>query len=178
MLLLPLSKLTTTIAPTVTRRTPLIGWSITKSVISTLFGMLVDEGLVDIDDPADVAEWAGTPKVNITYNQLLRMESGIRWTESYALVACEFIYVDCAEFYANLQLIHDPGTFFRYSTGSSYLLSRLLEAKRSRALNTFDWLVHMLSLRLLFTRMHMCISLCGKAPRAAVPPVADGQRCD
>ena len=63
----------------VTPETPLIGWSMTKSVTNALLGILVRNGKLDIYEPAPIAEWSapGDPRKTITLDQLLSMVSGI-----------------------------------------------------------------------------------------------------
>src|SRR5262249_3643361 len=71
-------------APGVTPATPLIGWSMTKSVTNALLGILVRTGKLDIHAPAPIAEWSapGDQRRSITGDQLLRMVSGIGCGES------------------------------------------------------------------------------------------------
>jgi Beta-lactamase len=45
-------------APGVTPATPLIGWSMTKSVTNALLGILVRNGKLDMKAPAAIAEWS------------------------------------------------------------------------------------------------------------------------
>jgi hypothetical protein len=62
-------------APGVTPATPLIGWSMTKSVTNALLGILVRNGKLDMQEPAPIAEWSakpGDPRRSITPDQLLR----------------------------------------------------------------------------------------------------------
>lgn len=61
--------------------TPLPGWSMTKSVTSTLVGLLATAGRIDISAPVGLAEWAseGDPRGAITWDPLLRMSSGRRF---------------------------------------------------------------------------------------------------
>ena len=66
-------------APGVTAATPLLGYSMTKSVTNALLGILVRDGKLDMKQPAPIAEWSVTedPRRAITPDQLLRMVSGI-----------------------------------------------------------------------------------------------------
>jgi CubicO group peptidase (beta-lactamase class C family) len=61
-------------------RTPLESWSMGKSVIATLMGVLVRQGVYDLRQPAPVPEWQapGDPRARITVADLLRMSSGLR----------------------------------------------------------------------------------------------------
>ncbi|KPQ20957.1 MAG: CubicO group peptidase, beta-lactamase class C family [Rhodobacteraceae bacterium HLUCCA24] len=61
---------------------PLESWSMGKSVMSTLIGLLVGRGALDLDAPAPVAAWQtdGDPRRRITLRHLLTMSSGLRCT--------------------------------------------------------------------------------------------------
>src|SRR5262249_57956476 len=63
----------------VTPSTPLIGWSMTKSVTNALLGILVGQGRLDMYEPAPIDEWSTLkdPRRAITSDQLLRMVSGV-----------------------------------------------------------------------------------------------------
>jgi CubicO group peptidase (beta-lactamase class C family) len=64
----------------ITPRTPLESWSMGKSVIATLMGVLIKQGVYDLWQPAPVPEWqgAGDPRAKIRIADLLRMSSGLR----------------------------------------------------------------------------------------------------
>src|SRR5215470_9747178 len=68
----------------VTPATPLIGWSMTKSVTNALLGILVRKGMLDMNRPAPIAEWATVTDLrrSITGDQLLRMMSGLKCGQS------------------------------------------------------------------------------------------------
>jgi hypothetical protein len=70
-------------APPFTKDTPLIGWSMTKSVINALVGVLVKQGKISLSDSAPIPEWRGAtdPRRRITLELLLRMTSGLRFDE-------------------------------------------------------------------------------------------------
>ncbi|WP_158605660.1 serine hydrolase domain-containing protein [Amycolatopsis panacis] len=53
------------------------GWSATKSVAGVLAGRLVHEGLLELDRPAPVPEWAHDARSGITLRHLLAMSSGL-----------------------------------------------------------------------------------------------------
>ena len=75
-------------APGVDARTPLIGWSMTKSVTNMLVGLLVQDGRLALSQAAPVPPWhkdADDPRAAITIDQLLRMSSGLVFDEEYSL---------------------------------------------------------------------------------------------
>lgn len=62
-----------------------LSWSMAKSITHALVGIAVGDGLLDIMAPAPVPEWRspGDPRGAITTDQLLRMSSGLRFSEVY-----------------------------------------------------------------------------------------------
>jgi CubicO group peptidase (beta-lactamase class C family) len=60
--------------------TPLEGWSMTKSLTAALMGILIKEGVYQLDQPAPIPEWQtpGDPRAKIRIADLLRMSSGLR----------------------------------------------------------------------------------------------------
>ena len=73
-------------APTpVTAGTPLLSWSMAKSMLHAVVGLLVGDGRLDLDAPADVPEWSdpGDPRHAITLRQLLAMRDGLDFVEDY-----------------------------------------------------------------------------------------------
>jgi len=109
-------------------------WSEAKSITQALIGVLVREGLIDIHAPADVPEWsaADDPRGSITLDMLLRMSSGLKFTEDYVdsgvSDVIEMLFgggkADVAAYAAALPLEHAPDTFWSYSSGTSNIVAR------------------------------------------------------
>jgi CubicO group peptidase (beta-lactamase class C family) len=58
-------------------------WSMGKSIVGTLIGLLVQQGVVKLEDPAPVPEWHKTPddpRAKIRVIDLMRMSSGLRFS--------------------------------------------------------------------------------------------------
>ncbi len=66
--------------PSITVETPLESWSMGKSLTATLIGILMQQGVYTLDQPAPIPEWqsAGDPRQQIKIQDLLHMSSGIR----------------------------------------------------------------------------------------------------
>ena len=64
--------------------TRLISWSMAKTVTSVMIGMLLAEGLLELDGEVPIDKWRrlGDPRSDITLRHLLQMRSGLRHTES------------------------------------------------------------------------------------------------
>ncbi|MBW4617022.1 MAG: beta-lactamase family protein [Desmonostoc vinosum HA7617-LM4] len=113
--------------------TPLIGWSMTKSVINALIGILVYQGKLSLSDNKLLPEWSqpGDLRQDITLDQLLRMSSGLKFTESYTnlLEDCTIMLFnsnDAASYAANKLLEAKPDTKWYYSSGTTNILSRII----------------------------------------------------
>jgi CubicO group peptidase (beta-lactamase class C family) len=114
--------------------TTLISWSMAKSITHAAVGICVADGLLDVDAPAPVPEWRGTAKEAITLLQLLEMRPGLEFVEDYvddAVSHClEMLYGagkdDMAAYAASLPLVHEPGTVWNYSSGTTNIVSRIV----------------------------------------------------
>jgi CubicO group peptidase (beta-lactamase class C family) len=108
----------------------LMGWSMTKSVINALIGILVRQGKLKIEDPAPIAEWKNDDRKKITLNHLLRASSGLTWSESYFVPGHfhnMFIHSDDKGGYAASQkLRYPPDEVFEYSSGTTNILSKII----------------------------------------------------
>ncbi|MFN3959824.1 MAG: serine hydrolase domain-containing protein [Parvularculaceae bacterium] len=119
-------------APGFTRDTPFLSWSMAKSVTATMVGAAVHRGLLDLDAPAPVPEWAGDPERSaITWNDLLQMQSGLAFSEVYGDPSSDvtrmlFRARDAGEVAAKKPLLHSPGTHWSYSSGTTNLIQRTL----------------------------------------------------
>jgi CubicO group peptidase (beta-lactamase class C family) len=114
--------------------TTLISWSTAKSVTHALTGIAVRQGLLELDAPAPVAEWAGDDRRSITLRQLLNMRSGLRFVEDYvddSTSHClDMLFGagkdDVAGYAAALPLDHGPGSTFNYSSGTTNIVARTI----------------------------------------------------
>lgn len=120
----------------VTRDTPLISWSMAKSIVHAAVGILVRDGRLDIDAPAPVVAWQspGDPRSRITLEHLLTMRDGLRFVEDYVdeqvSDVIEMLFgsgqKDVAAFAIDRELAHEPGAQFNYSSGTSNIIARIV----------------------------------------------------
>jgi CubicO group peptidase (beta-lactamase class C family) len=110
--------------------TPLLGYSVSKTVINALTGVLAGQGRLRVDAPAPIAIWAGDPRRAITLDNLLRMTSGLAIPEhdaGYDAVSrMLFTEPDMAAFAARAPLENPPGTVFAYTSGNTLLAARVV----------------------------------------------------
>jgi CubicO group peptidase (beta-lactamase class C family) len=102
-------------------------FSVAKSFTATLIGLLVEDGLLDLDEPVARPEWpAGDPRHGITLRQLLQMSSGLQWDEAVSLMTMGPSMLSspsAAAVMAQQPLERDPGSAFEYSTGTTALVA-------------------------------------------------------
>lgn len=110
--------------------TPILGWSMTKSVLATCFGILEHQGKLEMDWPAPIAEWKDDERKNITLDHLLRMQSGLEWDEDYSTISdvtrMLFLDSDMTKAQKDKKAIAKPTEIWNYSSGTSNLLSGIL----------------------------------------------------
>ena len=113
-----------------TENTPVLGWSMTKSVLATLYGILEHQGKIDLYSPAAVEAWQNDERKNITIDHLLRMQSGLAWDEDYTAISdvtrMLFLSDDMTLAQAQKESIAPPTEIWNYSSGTTNLLSGLL----------------------------------------------------
>jgi CubicO group peptidase (beta-lactamase class C family) len=119
-------------APGINPEMPLPGWSMAKSVLSALIGILVHEGRLALDGQELLPAWrAPDPRAAITLEDLLRMRSGLRFSETYANPWSDVLRMlygehDAAAFAASRPLASPPGAVWSYSSGTSNILSAII----------------------------------------------------
>ena len=122
-------------APDITSDTRLLGWSMTKSVMNALVGIMVRDGRMSLDAPVPIPEWqrAGDRRRVITLRQLLHMSSGLRLNEVMNSLRSDVIRMllasdDMAAFAASRDLAAPPGTRWAYASGTSVIIARALRS--------------------------------------------------
>jgi len=116
-----------------TKDSKILGWSMTKSITNSAFGVLAKQGKIDIYKPAPIAEWQKDDRKNITINDLLHMNSGLEWEENYSTICDATKMLFQAEDMGKVQMDKPaqfkPNTHWYYSSGTTNLLSRILRAQ-------------------------------------------------
>ena len=136
---------------------PLIGWSMTKSVLNALVGVLVKQGRLTLAAPAPIPEWRnpGDPRGTISLDDLLRMSSGLRFDENMENSRADVMRMlldvgDAAAFATKQVLVAAPGTRWQYSSGTSNIIARVI---RNTLHNDSEYLLF--PRRALFDRVGM-----------------------
>jgi len=119
--------------------TPLESWSMGKSLTATLLGVLIQQGVYKLNQPAPIPEWQGEgdERAKIRISDILRMSSGLRFRapqdpdfdESIGYPDHLYVYtgsVNSFEFAANLPQQWLPNTVGRYRNCDPVLANYLV----------------------------------------------------
>lgn len=124
--------------PEIDANTPLPGWSMAKSAINALVGVLIGSGKLSLERSGLRQEWSKTddPRGAISVAQLLQMTSGLEFDDPNADQVNDvrrMVYLErnSAAYAAEKPLVSEPGAAWRYSSGSTALLSALIDAVTS-----------------------------------------------
>lgn len=124
--------------PEFNQKTRFLSWSMAKSFTNALAGIMVQDGKLDINKPADIPEWQNDDRKSISINNLLQMQSGLKWNEDYGSGSDVNLMLhresDFAAYVAGHQLKSAPGSEWYYSSGSTNLVSGLIR----KAINNDD----------------------------------------
>lgn len=112
------------------KNSKILGWSMTKSITATYFGILEHLGKFDISKPAPIKEWQHDERKKITTNDLLHMNSGLEWEEKYDKISDAtkmlFLERDMTRSQIEKPFVGKPNETWNYSSGTSNLLSGIL----------------------------------------------------
>ncbi|SDS53902.1 CubicO group peptidase, beta-lactamase class C family [Polaribacter sp. KT25b] len=113
-----------------TKDSKILGWSMTKSIVSTLFGVLEHQKKINVFDRAPISAWQNDERKEITIHNLLQMNSGLEWDEDYNSISdvskMLFLERDMTKSQIDKPLIGKPNESWNYSSGTTNLLSGIL----------------------------------------------------
>jgi CubicO group peptidase (beta-lactamase class C family) len=108
----------------------ILGWSMTKSIMSTVFGILQHQNKINVQDKAPIASWQKDARKNISIHNLLQMNSGLEWDENYDEIsdATKMLFLDrdMTLMQQEKPLKYKTNASWNYSSGTSNLLSGIL----------------------------------------------------
>lgn len=124
-----------------------IAWSVTKSVISALFGIAVSEGHIpDIEAPVTdyLPELAGSGYDGVPIEDVLQMSSGVGFDEDYGdpfsdinRMGPSMAVGSLLDFAASLERARPPGTLQHYVSVDTQVLGSILVRATGRDLATY-----------------------------------------
>lgn len=121
------------------KKSPQLLFSLSKSFTSIAVGIARDEGYLDLSDtvlsffPDKLPNHISENLSQITIHHLLSMNAG-HHENIYGSVEKENDWVKA---FLSLEVEHKPGTYYRYSTHSTYMLSAILEKVTGQSLTDF-----------------------------------------
>lgn len=132
-------------------------FSCTKSILSALIGIAIDNGYIDSVDqkifdffPNQTIANLDSRKENLTIKHLLTMTSGLDWHEldvSYRESDNSFNQLvtspNWVQYVLDRPMVADPGVIWNYNTGEFHLLSALLQ--NATGLPTGDFAINFLA---------------------------------
>ena len=118
-------------APGVGVHTALSGYSLTKSVVNALIGVLTQQGLVTPSLPAAIPEWRGAtdPRREIEIEHLMRMTSGLALDETntgFDASSRMYLVDEMAGYAVQAKPIAPPGARWAYSSPTTQILARII----------------------------------------------------
>lgn len=110
--------------------TKVLGWSMTKSITSTVLGVMEKQGVISTTQTNLFPEWEKDERSKISLENLLQMSSALEWEEDYSKISDVTRMLFLSENMSCLQLekplLGEPGTIWNYSSGTTNLLSRFI----------------------------------------------------
>jgi hypothetical protein len=121
--------------PQFNQKTRFLSWSMAKSFINAMVGILVKQGKLDIMKPVGIDEWKNDERSKITLNNIMQMQSGLKWNEDYGnrsdvtlMLHCES---DMAHFALDRPSAYPVGAHWYYSSGATNIVSYLIRRQFS-----------------------------------------------
>lgn len=115
--------------------TPLLGWSVTKSLINALVGILVREGKMSLDSRMKFEEWANDDRSSLTVREMLQMSDGLDFDELYhptkdaPTMLFTTPHTSDTILPRKLRVQRNEERCFSYSSAATNLLCRLIRQK-------------------------------------------------
>jgi len=113
--------------------TRFLSWSMAKSFVNAFAGIMVRQGLLDVNAPAGLKEWEGDERSKITLNDLLQMQSGLKWNEDYGNRSDVTVMLHCdndmSSYAFDRPMEYPAGTKWYYSSGTTNIVSYILRQK-------------------------------------------------
>jgi CubicO group peptidase (beta-lactamase class C family) len=105
----------------------------TKSIMSTVFGVMQYQGKINVEEKAPIEAWQNDDRKEITIHNLLQMNSGLEWDENYDGISdvtkMLFLQADMTQMQIDKPFVGKPNETWNYSSGTTNLLSGILRQK-------------------------------------------------
>jgi CubicO group peptidase (beta-lactamase class C family) len=119
-------------------------YSCTKSFISTLVGIAVDQGALDRIDRRALDVYSGYTFANpdarkeaMTVEHLLTMTSGLGWQEGDPIYRAMYMSNDWIQYVLDTPMSEQPGERFNYCSGCSHVLAGIVQGSTGSKVQDF-----------------------------------------
>lgn len=104
-----------------------LSWSMAKSFTHALFGIMVQKGMISLDEKPDFNAWKNLDQKNITYRNLMHMNAGQEWNENYGNLSDVTLMLhksaDMGLFAIQKPQIARPDSLWVYNSGATNIVS-------------------------------------------------------
>lgn len=122
--------------------TPLLGWSMAKSLNSIMLGRLEYEGRLDLNETPGFEQWSEDERSQIRVTDMLTMTDGLGFSEEYNpgddATAMLFTVPSSSDYVMEKAALREPRSHFNYSSGTANLLSRLYQETLGDSQDSYD----------------------------------------
>lgn len=122
--------------------TPLIGWSMAKSLMAIMLANLEYRGILDLQASPDFGPWQDDERSQIRIIDMLTMTDGLVFSEKYRpgddVTALLFTEPSASDFAMEKESLHAAGNRFNYSSGTASLLARVYFEKAGGDQASYD----------------------------------------
>lgn len=124
---------------------PWVSFSVTKSVVSMLYGAAIKDGFIEsLDTPISeyIPVFATGSYAGVTIKNILQMASGVAWNEDYADPASDIVMLPTEQaagfrYMNQLPRVAEPGTRFNYNTGETNIAGVILSKATGKTLSDY-----------------------------------------
>ena len=107
-----------------------LSWSMAKSFTNALVGILVKKGKMNINQPLAIPEWQNDDRSKITINNLMHMNSGLKWNEDYGNNSDVNIMLhkvgDFGQYTLEMPYEYPADSIWYYSSGSTNIVCKYI----------------------------------------------------
>ena len=124
---------------------PWVSFSVTKSVVSMLYGAAIKDGFIEsLDSPISeyIPVFATGSYAGVTIKNILQMASGVAWNEDYADPTSDIVKLPSEQtagfrYMNRLPRVAEPGTRFNYNTGETNIAGVILSKATGKTLSEY-----------------------------------------
>lgn len=119
-------------------------FSVTKSYVSALVGIAIDEGYIkSVDQPVTdfIPELKRNGFQKVTIKDLLEMRSGIKFNENYlnpfGKIAKYYYGLNLKKYTLQLKVVSEPGRVYNYQSANSQIIAMVLERATGKRISDY-----------------------------------------